>query len=115
MAPAKGKNDDSYQRRVRFYYPSDVVQQWSDAAQLDAARADRKGAATVASLTGAMNPKGMNFDYDVSGSRFVHFRPSTIFAPPGYALEPAHSEPSGKRTKFGPPRRCFVSAHFHSR
>ena len=79
VAPAKGKNDDSYQRRVRFYYPSDVVQQWSDAAQLDAARADRKGEATVASLTGAMNPKGMNFDYDVSGSRFVHFRPNTIF------------------------------------
>jgi type IV secretion system protein VirB9 len=79
VAPAKGKGDDSYQRRVRFYYPGVVVQQWSDAAQLEEARAGRRGEAMVASLSGAMNPDGMNFDYEVSGSRFVRFRPTTIF------------------------------------
>ena len=80
LAPAKGRGDDSsYQRRVRFYYPGDVVQQWSDAAQLEAARAGRRGEATVASLTGAVNPGAMNFDYSLSGSRFVRFRPTTVF------------------------------------
>jgi P-type conjugative transfer protein TrbG len=80
VAPAKGKGDDgAYQRRVRFYYPGDVVQQWSDAAQVESARAARRGEATVASLSGAVNPGAMNFDYDLSGSRFVRFRPTTVF------------------------------------
>ena len=80
LAPAKGRGDDSsYQRRVRFYYPGDVVQQWSDAAQVESARAARRGEATVASLSGAVNPGAMNFDYALSGSRFVRFRPTTVF------------------------------------
>jgi len=82
VAPAKGKGEDAegaYLRRVRFYYPGDVVEQWSDAAQLEAARANRKSEATIASLTGAMNPGRMNFDYAVSGGHFTGFRPTTIF------------------------------------
>ena len=39
----------------------------------------RRGEATVASLSGAVNPGAMNFDYDLSGSRFVRFRPTTVF------------------------------------
>ena len=34
---------------------------------------------TIASLTGAMNPGRMNFDYELSGGRLTGFRPSTIF------------------------------------
>ena len=82
VAPAKGKSEDAeggYLRRVRFYYPGDVVEQWSDAAQLESARASRKSEATIASLTGAMNPGRMNFDYAVSGGVFTGFRPTTIF------------------------------------
>jgi len=82
VAPAKGKAEETegaYLRRVRFYYPGDVVEQWSDAAQLEAARANRQSEATIASLTGAMNPGRMNFDYELSGGRLTGFRPSTIF------------------------------------
>lgn len=82
VAPPKGRGDDpdgAYLRRVRFYYPGDVVEQWSDAAQLETARASRKREATVASLTGAMNPGRMNFDYTISGGHFTGFRPTTIF------------------------------------
>ena len=82
VAPAKGKTDETdgaYLRRVRFYYPGDVVEQWSDAAQLEATRANRQSEATIASLTGAMNPGRMNFDYSLSGGHFTGFRPTTIF------------------------------------
>ncbi len=82
VAPAKGKTDETegaYLRRVRFYYPGDVVEQWSDAAQLEVARANRHSEATIASLSGAMNPGRMNFDYALSGGHFSGFRPATIF------------------------------------
>ena len=82
VAPPKGKAGETpgtYERRVRFYYPSDVVEQWSDAAQLETARAKRQSDSTIASLTGAMDPARMNFDYSVSGGHFSGFRPTTIF------------------------------------
>lgn len=76
---AKGSETDGYVRRVRFYYPGEMVQQWSDAAQVEASLAGRRREATIASLTGAMDPGGLNFDYKVSGSRWVPFRPVTLF------------------------------------
>ncbi|QQR74064.1 MAG: TrbG/VirB9 family P-type conjugative transfer protein [Holophagales bacterium] len=82
VAPAKGKTGEvqgTYERRVRFYYPGDVVEQWSDAAQLEAARAKRQSDSTIASLTGAIDPGRMNFDYSISGLHFTGFRPTSIF------------------------------------
>lgn len=81
-APPKSKASDSetgYLRRVRFYYPGAMVQQWSDAAQVKEALVGRSRAATVASLTGAMDPGGLNFDYSLAGSRRAPFRPVTVF------------------------------------
>lgn len=82
VAPPKPKSADEengYLRRVRFYYPGDLVQQWSDAAQVEASLAGRRREATVASLTGAMNPGDLNFDYSLSGGRWAPFRPVTVF------------------------------------
>ncbi len=82
VAPAKGKSDESetaYERRVRFYYPGDVVQNWNEAAQEEASRKEQHEATTVASLGGAMNPGRLNFDYDLAGGHFTRFRPTTVF------------------------------------
>ena len=82
VAPPKPKSSEEetgYLRRVRFYYPGDLVQQWSDAAQVEASVAGRRREATVASLSGAMNPGTLNFDYSLSGGRWAPFRPVTLF------------------------------------
>lgn len=75
----EGSDAGSYLRRVRFYYPGDLVQQWSDAARLEALAKDRREDATVASLSGALDPGGLDFGYALAGDRRAPFRPTTVF------------------------------------
>jgi type IV secretion system protein VirB9 len=71
------EEDDGYFRSVRFYYPQDTVQRWSDAA--DAARegARREREREVAQLP-LVSPEGLNFGYRIDGDR-VPWRPVQAF------------------------------------
>jgi type IV secretion system protein VirB9 len=66
-----------YFRSVRFYYPQDTVERWSDAAAAAREGASREREREVAHLP-LVSPEGLNFGYRIDGDR-VPWRPVQAF------------------------------------
>ena len=66
-----------YFRSVRFYYPQDTVERWSDAAAATREGASREREREVAHLP-LVSPEGLNFGYRIDGDR-VPWRPVQAF------------------------------------
>ena len=66
-----------YFRSVRFYYPQQTVQRWSDAAAAAQDSARRERDRTVARLP-LVDPHGLHFGYRIAGDR-VSWRPIQAF------------------------------------
>ncbi len=66
-----------YFRSVRFYYPQDTVQRWSDAAAAAREGARRERERDVARLP-LVSPEGLHFGYRIGGDR-VPWRPVQAF------------------------------------
>ena len=66
-----------YFRSVRFYYPQDTVERWSDAAAAAHEGASREREREVAHLP-LVSPEGLNFGYRIDGDR-VPWRPVQAF------------------------------------
>ena len=66
-----------YFRSVRFYYPQDTVQRWSDAAAAAREGARKEREREVARLP-LVSPEGLNFGYRITGDR-VPWRPVQAF------------------------------------
>ncbi len=66
-----------YFRSVRFYYPQETVQRWSDAAGAAREGVRKEREREVARLP-LVNPEGLNFAYQIEGDR-VPWRPVQAF------------------------------------
>jgi type IV secretion system protein VirB9 len=66
-----------YFRSVRFYYPQETVQRWTDAATAAKEVARRERDRTVARLP-LVDPEGLHFGYRIAGDR-VAWRPIQAF------------------------------------
>lgn len=66
-----------YFRSVRFYYPQDTVQRWTDAAAAAREGARKERERDVARLP-LVSPEGLNFGYRIEGDR-VPWRPVQAF------------------------------------
>lgn len=66
-----------YFRSVRFYYPQDTIQRWTDAASAAREGARKERERNVARLP-LVSPEGLNFGYRIEGDR-VPWRPVQAF------------------------------------
>lgn len=66
-SPPKGKVAAEQVQRVRFYYPTEIVQDWRARSSAASAEQERRAAATVAELQTA-DPTRYNFDYRIKPS-----------------------------------------------
>lgn len=81
VSPPEGDaeaGEAAYHRRVRFYYPQDLVQRWATGRQLREREAERRETATVTELS-ALSTERLNFDYTLKGERRIPWTPTTVF------------------------------------
>jgi type IV secretion system protein VirB9 len=66
-----------YSHAVGFYYPGDMVQQWTSSEQLQALANARKTAATAISFEGS-DPSSFHYDYTVATKNHVAWSPTLV-------------------------------------
>jgi type IV secretion system protein VirB9 len=73
---SKAKNDPGYVRRVKFYYPLDLVEQANGTFRARAAAARREPDATI---TRGLAPERLSFGYEIVGGQGLAWRPVRAF------------------------------------
>ena len=73
---SKAKNDYGYVRRVKFYYPLDLVEQANGTFRAKASAARRESDTTV---TQGLAPERLSFGYEIVGGQGLAWRPVRAF------------------------------------
>jgi type IV secretion system protein TrbG len=73
---SKAKNDPGYVRRVKFYYPLDLVEQANGTFRAKTSSARREPDATVAR---GLAPERLSFGYEIVGGEGLAWRPVRVF------------------------------------
>jgi type IV secretion system protein VirB9 len=73
---SKAKNDPGYVRRVKFYYPLDLVEQANGTFRARAMAARREPDATI---TRGLAPERLSFGYEIVGGQGLAWRPVRAF------------------------------------
>ena len=73
---SKAKNDPGYVRRVKFYYPLDLIEQANGTFRAKASLARREPDTTVAR---GLAPERLSFGYEIVGGQGLAWRPVRVF------------------------------------
>ena len=73
---SKARNDPGYVRRVKFYYPLDLVEQANGTFRAKASSARREPDTTVAR---GLAPERLSFGYEIVGGQGLAWRPVRVF------------------------------------
>jgi type IV secretion system protein TrbG len=73
---SKAKNDHGYVRRVKFYYPQDLVEQTNRTFRAKTSMARRESDTTVAR---GLAPDRLSFGYEIVGGAGLAWRPVRVF------------------------------------
>jgi len=75
---SKGQSDPGYVRRVKFYYPQELVEQANGTFRAKAALARREPDPTVAQGP-RLAPERLSFGYEIAGGQGLAWRPVRVF------------------------------------